>query len=248
MKESSIELSKSYTESINDPLINAIATFKGCADLKSPVLTARLLLDGFIRTDKLELVDNVDLFDIEKTTISSLVKKTDILKSGRLATEVLESCFLDNDYGPTIDLIKNLIGFEYELKLEEILNNLGISYTKENELREKGYDKTPDFKLDIPISLKDGTLISWIDSKATFGDEHSHRENYESQLKYYLNRFGAGLVIYWFGYLEDIKNLYFNFSLTNSMSKTNLNKQSLSILIADSFPSQFAKLDLDEEM
>ena len=94
---------------------------------------------------------------------------------------------------------------------ERILQASGIAFSKEDELREKGFDKTPDFKLLVPIYLKTlGTSINWIDSKATFGDQQSHSDYYDSQFKYYVNRFGSGLVIYWFGFLADIQKLAYN--------------------------------------
>lgn len=48
-------------------------------------------------------------------------------------------------------LIFSSIGHEYEFLLRRNLEKLNISYHNEDELRLKGYDKTPDIKLDIPI-------------------------------------------------------------------------------------------------
>jgi hypothetical protein len=271
LKDSSVNLSQRYKElsEFSESKENLLIRMSNEFNLNSPVLMARLILDGFIRLGQLELVDNLDYLSKEKIQLSLLIKETQLLKDGRLACELLEACFLDDDYGPSIDLIKNLIGIEYEQKLEKILVDNRLNFIKEEELREKGFDKTPDFKLDIPICLTDGTMISWIDSKATFGDEQSHTEYYESQFKYYLNRFGPGLVIYWFGYLNDIKNLYFNFNNTsmnsaNSFIKANSSENNRlntiggnivgprdgtnnikSIAIMDHFPTEFTQLDIE---
>ncbi len=247
LKDNSTHISQnysdlSYSSGLDD---NNILKISNQLNLLSPVLTSRLILDGIIRNDKLSLIENLDFVGKDKASISTLVKETYVLKNERFAYEILESCFNDDDYGPTIDLIKNLVGFEHELKLEKILKDFGINFVKEKELREKGFDKTPDFKLDVPISLSDGTLISWIDSKATFGDEQSHKEYYECQFKYYLNRFGSGLVIYWFGYLNDIKNLYFNYNNSLEKYSYSLNKSIISISISDRFPFDFSQLDLN---
>ena len=235
LKDNSINLCIKYKQYETDPYFNnqnilLIMSNDLCI---SPVLICRLVLDGLIRTNQLEIntetLLNTKLIK-DKLSISNLIKETHLIKNGRLAAEILSCCSLDDDYGPSIDLIKNLIGLEYEMKLEHILVNSNISFIREDELREKGFDKTPDFKLDIPIYLKsNGACINWIDSKATFGDQQSHTEYYESQFKFYINRFGPGLVIYWFGYLNDLDKLYQNSSNNSSSSS--------SITICDYFPT-----------
>lgn len=231
LKENSVNLSQNYAQKCeNDSDKNIILEMANEIGI-APILMARLILDGLIKQDKLELVEQESIKSKDKISISFLIRDTHLLKDGRLAYEIMECSFMDEDYGPSIDLVKNLIGIEYELKLERILVQHGISFIKEKELREKGFDKTPDFKLDIPICLSNGALISWIDSKATFGDEQSHSEYYENQFKFYLNRFGSGLVIYWFGYLKDIEKFNFNSNF---------------ISIRDSFPNDFTQLDLTE--
>jgi len=47
-------------------------------------------------------------------------------------------------------------------------------------------------------------MVSWIDSKATFGDERSHAAALEGQYQTYTNRYGPGLVIYWFGFIAEL--------------------------------------------
>ncbi|KAI8424998.1 hypothetical protein MSG28_006888 [Choristoneura fumiferana] len=109
----------------------------------------------------------------------------------------------DNQYGPYADLVKQSIGLEYELRLERELRLLNITFSDENILRSRGYDKTPDFKLDVPIAV-DGFIVNWVESKALFGDEENHSGYLKDQLMAYWNRFGPGLLIYWFGYLETL--------------------------------------------
>ena len=94
-------------------------------------------------------------------------------------------------------------GYEYEKKAKKELEKLGLSYHDEYELRSKGFDKTPDIKLDIPFAYK-GLVINWIESKALFGDEQNHKKYLKDQLLTYYNRFGPGLVIYWFGFIEEL--------------------------------------------
>jgi hypothetical protein len=48
--------------------------------------------------------------------------------------------------------------------------------------------------------------VHWIDSKASFGDERTHSSQLEAQYRTYTNRYGPGLVIYWFGFLAGMEN------------------------------------------
>ncbi len=48
-------------------------------------------------------------------------------------------------------------------------------------------------------------IINWIDSKALFADLETFEENIQ-QFRTYTNRYGRGMVIYWYGFCEDILN------------------------------------------
>lgn len=65
------------------------------------------------------------------------------------------------------------------------------------------HPKTPDVKLDVPISVN-GHIINWIDSKATFGDDYVLHDN-KDQFMGYVNRFGPGMVIFWFDFVETLE-------------------------------------------
>lgn len=74
--------------------------------------------------------------------------------------------------------------------------------------RAKGFAKTPDVKLSVPIGVvgRDGKahVVNWIDSKAMFGDNHTHFTHNGAQLRGYVNRFGPGMVVYWAGVVDTI--------------------------------------------
>lgn len=109
----------------------------------------------------------------------------------------------DDQYGPIADSIALSVGEEYEVKLQGYLKERNISFRNEQHLRSRGYDKTPDVKLEIPIAVN-GYVINWIESKARFGNEEVHKKNVKEQFSSYWNRFGQGLVIYWFGFLDNL--------------------------------------------
>lgn len=46
-------------------------------------------------------------------------------------------------------------------------------------------------------------MVHWIDSKATFGDEFTFSQS-QDQLLSYVNRFGSGMVIYWFDFVDSL--------------------------------------------
>lgn len=75
----------------------------------------------------------------------------------------------------------------------------------EDEMRASGYPKTPDAKLLIPFAIN-GFVINWIDSKASFCDDYS-MQFARDQFLSYVNRYGSGLVLYWFGFIEELNNM-----------------------------------------
>ena len=126
----------------------------------------------------------------------------------------LLSCIADDPLCSTIvDLRKNVIGKEFEEYLEMNLRKLSICFETEAELRLQGKPKTPDALLLIPMSVQvhgSNYLVNWIDSKGMFADAETFLEH-EQQLKGYVNRYGHGLVIYWYGHVElptTVDNIY----------------------------------------
>lgn len=122
-------------------------------------------------------------------------------------------------------MVRYTVGEEYEVKLKQMARDAGLSFYDEGDLRRDGFDKTPDLLLAIQCLYKNN-VINWIESKASFGDFESHERYLKDQLTSYNNRFGAGIVIYWFGFHEEILN----------SNKSNF------IIILDDFPHDFEKL------
>ncbi|KAJ1620184.1 hypothetical protein T492DRAFT_1079692 [Pavlovales sp. CCMP2436] len=115
---------------------------------------------------------------------------------------ILAAIDVDNLCSPASDESARLIGLEYEHTLLRKLSAHGVPFRTEEQLRLLGTYKTPDVELQIPIEV-DGRVVNWIDSKAMFGDRASHSEH-QKQFRSYVNRLGAGMVIYWFGYADSL--------------------------------------------
>lgn len=124
---------------------------------------------------------------------------------GRLHADIYKCLDNDNVTSPYVEMIRRVTGIEYEAYLCRQLQVLGVAFQTENALRAAGFSKTPDVKLEVPISVR-GRVVNWIDSKASFGDEYSHKNQAEQQFQRYVNRFGSGMVIYWFGFVDELNN------------------------------------------
>ncbi len=124
------------------------------------------------------------------------------LHDPKLRRELEEVARADIVYSPEGSAKQYERGRWGEAKLFKWLDERGIEYRTEKDLRRE-YDKTPDTLLKTPIEW-DGSKKFWIESKATFGDPVEIRRHIKKQLQPYGDMFGDGLVVYWFGFVEDV--------------------------------------------
>ncbi|KAH8246203.1 hypothetical protein KR038_004813, partial [Drosophila bunnanda] len=164
-----------------------------CAEGMNPFALCRTLLQEKYRLK-------------HRSHISRMLKHPHLIEDPLLAANVQQCMISDNQEGPITDLRRRIMGEEYELKLKQLAKEAGIHFYDEHDLRRMGYDKTPDIKMILPFLYK-GQVINWIESKANFGDTKGHKFNIQQQLHSYCNRFGPGLIIYWFGYHEETPHL-----------------------------------------
>nr|KAF6499245.1 hypothetical protein HJG59_001705 [Molossus molossus] len=167
----------------------------------APSLMARIILERFLQEHK-ETPPS-------KSVINSMLRDPSQIPDGVLANQVYQCIVNDCCYGPLVDCIKHAIGHEHEVLLRDLLLEKNLSFLDEDQLRAKGYDKTPDFILQVPVVMLcplavEGHIIHWIESKASFGDECSHHAYLHDQFWSYWNRFGPGLVIYWYGFIQEL--------------------------------------------
>jgi len=177
-----------------------------------PALLARMILNRFITEREAVRAMEAERNGKEpgekvnvKAELSSMMKDPFTIPDRQLSHEVRQCILHDLGYGCVTDSIRHMVGTEYEDKLREMVERLNVPFQDETELRKLGYDKTPDVKLQIPIAVA-GRVVCWIESKASFGTPECHRQYLQDQYYSYLNRFGPGLVIYWFGFVDELSN------------------------------------------
>jgi len=133
----------------------------------------------------------------------SYVRDPDMIPNARLKKEIIEITAADYVYSPWATEQQYKRGAWGENKLQTWLKEHNISFRTEKDLRGE-FTKTPDCLFDRPITVN-GWKINWIESKATFGDRTEVNKNLKKQLAPYLDMFGRGLVVYWFGYIDDVQ-------------------------------------------
>lgn len=172
----------------------------------SPCLLCRFLFENLLGLNKQQITqclkDPLSLRGFETNLNSKDNVSITIAKFILDAEKCVES---DQVASPRVEMIRRVTGLEYEFMLRGRLQKLEIPFQSEEALRAAGFSKTPDVKLEVPIGVC-GRIVNWIDSKASFGDEYNHRVQGIQQFQRYVNRFGPGLVIYWFGFVDELND------------------------------------------
>ncbi|MGM0771911.1 MAG: C15orf41 family protein [Halobacteriota archaeon] len=132
-----------------------------------------------------------------------VLKNLDSLKDRRLSREISEAINEDHFFSPEAHRAQSVRGQMGEEIIEKWLVYKQIEYNTEEDLRDMGMQKTPDFLLEEPICV-DGVEILWIESKAMFGDEKEHTHYMKKQYQYYERDYGTGMVIYWYGHIDGL--------------------------------------------
>ncbi|MFQ6106344.1 MAG: TPD domain-containing protein [Thermoplasmata archaeon] len=140
---------------------------------------------------------------ISRKRFWKMVLKPEGVRDNRLRRELVKACKADLVYSPDGIKRQRDRGRWGEAKLHEWLDKRSIEYDTEAELRGR-YRKTPDALFAKPLRLNGSDRV-WIESKATFGDPFELKRHVKKQLEPYLSMFGEGLVVYWFGYVEDAR-------------------------------------------
>jgi hypothetical protein len=138
-----------------------------------------------------------------KKRTKEIIKDTNLIKGNeRLKEELEEVIGRDELYTPRSHSKQSAEGNRREDLIAEWLDEKKLEYFTENDLRAGTVEgKTPDFLLLKPMSWH-GDEYNWIESKASFGDEYIHRKNHRGQVSKYVELYGQGILVYWYGYLD----------------------------------------------
>ncbi|MBU7017632.1 MAG: TPD domain-containing protein [Theionarchaea archaeon] len=140
-----------------------------------------------------------------KRELRDYLRNPQEIEDPRMRKEILEVLREEVVYSPEAAEIQRRNGRTAEQKIGEWLDDQGIGYITEKEVRNL-HQKTPDFLLEKPFQMNNNPL-SWVESKASFGDKIQMKGDYHRQLKHYVDLFGNGLVVYWHGYLNDSEDV-----------------------------------------
>ncbi|HHQ44556.1 MAG TPA: hypothetical protein ENN13_00275 [Candidatus Altiarchaeales archaeon] len=154
----------------------------------SPVITASILLQQM---------------GWSKKRVRRSLQEPRMIEDSRIREDLRQASDADLIYSPYGNQRQFDRGKEVELFVGRWLKERGRGYMTEKDAQAEGHPKTPDFKLEAPIKV-DGKWVNWIECKGTFGDRVEINKNYTTQLTHYVDLFGAGMVVYWFGFIEDI--------------------------------------------
>lgn len=164
-----------------------------------PVIVARITLKklGFGKKRIRKIIKNPFLL------YNKEIKEKLALANPRIKEEIIAAIATDFVFSPIAQEKHRKRGQYVEEKVKAWLERKKISFIREPEIDS---EKTPDFLLNSSFMVN-GREIFWIECKALFGDVNEHRYYLERQYRHYLRLFGSGMVVYWYSFLEDIKDI-----------------------------------------
>ncbi len=155
----------------------------------APALVARIILNAMGTSQK---------------RIRKIMKDPSMIQDKRLRTDIENAIEKDYLYSPKAHEEQTKRGIWGEERLFKWLDSKEWEYIKQDEMSTGFGVKTPDALFRRPLEIA-GKPVRWIDSKALFGDPYEVKKGYQKQFKPYIERFGPGAVVYWFGYVRPEK-------------------------------------------
>lgn len=135
-----------------------------------------------------------------KKRFRDLVKNVPAIRDARIRKELAEALESDFVYSEKAHIEQKARGIAHEKKMEHWLTENHFTFWTEQD--RAGEEKTPDFLLKKTVMIE-GKEIHWFESKAYFADGIEIKKSYNKQFKQYVELFGPGIVVYWWGLVED---------------------------------------------
>lgn len=174
-----------------------------------------LLMDWRLGTSFTEIAETLDFpaalatslllqqMGWSKKMVRRAMHDPSMIEQDRIKREVLEVIEADKIYTPEGNQVQADRGRRVEEMVGAWLDKKKRKYKTEKDSKAEGYPKTPDFRLEAPLKVN-GNWVNWIECKGTFGDKVEISKDYRNQLTHYVDLFGAGMVAYWYGFLDGI--------------------------------------------
>ncbi len=138
---------------------------------------------------------------VSPSQFRKFVKDVESVEGSRLKEELREALKNDIVYSPEGNMMQASRGRMVEEEVKKWLESKQIGFMREAESR-KHHPKTPDFLLEKKLTINDREY-NWIECKASFGDKIEVKKDHKKQFQHYVELFGSGIVIYWYGFTEE---------------------------------------------
>jgi len=141
---------------------------------------------------------------VSKKRFAMILRDTSLEKDTHTRRELEKALEKDEVYSPRGAENMTRRGKRVEKKVGDWLDSHKVEYETEKESQALGRPKTPDFLLKTPFDVG-GFEVNWFECKGSYGDKTEYNRDYRKQLRHYVDLYGPGLVVYWYGFLTDIE-------------------------------------------
>eukprot|EP01084_Bolivina_argentea_P062837 114863_1 len=128
--------------------------------------------------------------------------------------QLMQHAIIEDTMGPYYHSLTHKAAINAEISFGEKLTQAGFEYIAENELKEQGFNETPDYYLKKPwIIYYNGKKveITWLDFKNQYCSATEwHIEKLNQQAIKYNRKFGAGAFVFSLGFVKPPKGLQLN--------------------------------------
>jgi len=172
-------------------------TVEGIARMRTfpPIVVGRIIASeiGVSKTDFRKMVSGAEIeHDMPR----------DHRRMASEVAKVVRSDYMDSPW--SLEIYREL-GRVGERLVTDWLSEKGLKFQTEQDQKGEAGVPTPDFLFRSPQRIDGRNNISWIESKAFFGDLQHIRRHHRYQVSRYEETYGKGMIIYWYGVSREAK-------------------------------------------